>query len=172
MSGICKWVAFANDSYTGFPSALFFTQHSCLLQQFYQLKCQRNNSKIITSYDLIIQGWLNQGPTAPFTCPLLWIPTPFGMIEGGRPTVAEGYNPWLWGRVWGLKCGLPAGLPLRCWRAWICLRPSSWIRDIVSNSFIDRASRPAPYNGACRDISSLSEASALRIYCCKRKTRY
>jgi len=94
-----------------------------------------------------IYVWLNHGPTVPFTSPLLWIPTPFG-ISGGNPTAigggAAGYNPWLWGKVWGLTWGLEAGLPLHCWRAWICLRPSSWIRDIVSNSCIDRASNPAP----------------------------
>jgi len=96
--------------------------------------------------DCKIYVWLNHGPTAPFMCPLLWIPTPFE-ISGGNPTAigggAAGYIPWLWGKVWGLTWGL-AGLPLRCWRTWICLRPSSWIRDIVSNSCIDRASNPAP----------------------------
>lgn len=117
-----------------------------------------------------IQVWLNQGPIAPFTCPLLWIPpTPLGTSEEGNPTAigggAAGYNPWLCGRVWGL----PAGLPFRCWRAWICLIPSSWIRTNVSNSFIDSASKPAPYRGACRDISSWSEASRVWIYCCMRK---
>lgn len=44
------------------------------------------------------QAWLNHGPTAPpFTCPLLWIPEPLGMSEGGIPTAigggAEVYNP-------------------------------------------------------------------------------
>ena len=41
------------------------------------------------------QLWLNHGPTVPFA--LLWIPTPFGMIEEGSPTAngggAVGYNP-------------------------------------------------------------------------------
>lgn len=120
------------------------------------------------------QEWLNHGPTAPpFTCPLLWIPEPLGMSEGGIPTAigggAEVYNPWLWEREWGLTRGLPAGLPLRCWRVWICLNPSSWIRDNVSSSFIDRASKPAPYRGACLDISSCSDASSEWIYCCKRR---
>ena len=44
-----------------------------------------------------IQLWLNQDPTAPFTCPLLWIPTPFGIRVGGNPTAigggAVGYSP-------------------------------------------------------------------------------
>lgn len=123
---------------------------------------------------LWIQLWLNQDPTAPFTCPLLWIPTPFGMSEGGNPTAigggAGGYSPCECWRAWGLTRGLPAGLPLRCWMAWICLSPSSWIRANVSSSFIDSASKPAPYRGACRDISSWSEASRVWIYCCKRAT--
>jgi hypothetical protein len=148
-------------------SLLFFLFR--VFQQFYQLKCQEatrkrnipsywdftrlhkvNNCASIWHYQTCnceIYVWLNHGPTVPFTRPLLWIPTPFG-ISGGNPTAIGGgaavYNPWLWGKVWGLTWGLEAGLPLHCWRAWICLRPSSWIRDIVSNSCIDRASNPAP----------------------------
>jgi len=39
--------------------------------------------------DCKIYVWLNHGPTAPFMCPLLWIPTPFE-ISGGNPTAIEG----------------------------------------------------------------------------------
>ena len=125
-------MAFATDSSIGLSFLTFVRQN--LNQPFFgtlpnPTSCSNSptsqnakeiNSKRITSYDPRIQVWLNQGPTAPFTWPLLWIPTPFGTIEGGSPTAiggdAAGYNPWLCGPPWpwGLISGLPAGLPLRC----------------------------------------------------------
>lgn len=121
--------------------------------------------------DAIIQVWLNQGPTAPFMCPLPWIPMPFGMREGGIPTAigggGAGYIAWLCGSVWGFTRGLPAGLPLRCWIACIFRSPSSWIRVKISKSFMDSDSRPSPKSEAFLDNSSCSDTCREWIYSCK-----
>lgn len=108
-----------------------------------------------------------------FVCPLLWIPALFEMIEGAGPTFigdsTEGMQPM----------GVLESMRTHKWTAsWtsvalledLYMSKSFFMYAIMFNSFIDRASTPTPYRGACLYISSWSEDSGVWMSYCRNGT--